>query len=116
VRRAAGQRFHGHAHARYDHVHDASRLTAWGLFAFFSADPCVAAIPLFIAASPLGWTAMWSVALVYEAATIGTMILLVLPARAGARVFRFSWLDRYGDATAGGLITTVGLLVMGLGW
>ena len=116
VRHAAGKRFHGHAHAHYDHVHDPSRLTAWGLFLFFSADPCVAVIPLFIAASPLGWSGMLAVALVYEAATIGTMVLLVLPARAGARVLRLSWLDRYGDAAAGGLIAAVGLLVMGLGW
>lgn len=116
ARRAAGKRFHGHTHDRYDHVHDPSRLTAWGLFLFFSADPCVAVIPLFIAAAPLGWAGMASVALVYEAATVGTMTLLVLPARAGARVLRLTWLDRYGDAAAGGLIAAVGVLVMGLGW
>jgi sulfite exporter TauE/SafE len=116
ARRAAAKRFHGHTHDRYDHVHDTSRLTAWGLFLFFSADPCVAVIPLFLAAAPLGWTGMASVALVYEAATIGTMTLLVLPARAGARVLRLSWLDRYGDAAAGGLIAAVGVLVIGFGW
>jgi len=116
LRRAAGRRFHGHAHTHYDHVHDPSRLTALGLFLFFSADPCVAVIPLFLAASALGWTGMLVVALVYEVATIGTMVLLVLPARAGARVLRLSWIDRFGDAAAGGLIAAVGLLVIGLGW
>ena len=43
LRRAAGRRVHGHAHAHYDHVHDTSRTTAWSLFLLFSADPCVAA-------------------------------------------------------------------------
>ena len=54
LRRAAGRRVHGHAHAHYDHVHDASKTTAWSLFLLFSADPCVAVIPLLFAAAPLG--------------------------------------------------------------
>jgi len=39
LRKAAGRKLHGHAHAHYDHVHDASRTTAWTLFLLFSADP-----------------------------------------------------------------------------
>ena len=54
MRRAAGRRVHGHAHAHYDHVHDASKTTAWSLFLLFSADPCVAVIPLLFAAAALG--------------------------------------------------------------
>lgn len=116
LRRAAGQRFHGHTHARYDHVHDPSRATAWGLFLFFCADPCVAVIPILLAAAPLGWAGLAVVALVYEAATLAAMVLLVLPARAGANVLRVHWLDDYGDAAAGGVIAAVGLVVMGLGF
>ncbi len=116
LRRAAGRRLHGHAHARYDHVHDPSRKTAWTLFLLFSADPCVAVIPLLFAAAPLGAPATTAIVLLYELATIGTMVALVLPARAGARVLRAAWLDRYGDATAGGVIAAVGLVVAGLGW
>jgi hypothetical protein len=53
---------------------------------------------------------------VYELATLAAMVALVLPARAGVSVIRAGWLDRYGDAVAGGLIAAVGLLVTGLGW
>jgi hypothetical protein len=116
VHRTAARRIHGHTHASYDHAHDPSRVTAWALFAFFAADPCVAVIPLVVASSALGWTSMLVVAAVYEVATIGTMVLLVLPARAGAAVLRLRWLDRYGDAAAGGLIAAVGLVAIGLGW
>jgi hypothetical protein len=52
----------------------------------------------------------------YELGTILTMLALVLSARAGAAVLRAPWLDRYGDAVAGGLIVTVGLVVSALGW
>jgi len=115
LRRAAGRRLHGHAHARYDHVHDASKTTAWSLFLLFSADPCVAVIPLLFAAAPLGTAPAAGIVVLYEAATIGTMIALVLPARAGVSRLRFPWLDAWGDAVAGGLIAATGVVVMALG-
>jgi len=115
LRRAAGRRVHGHAHAHYDHVHDTSRTTAWSLFLLFSADPCVAVIPLLLAAAPLGAARTTGIVLLYEGATIGTMIALVLPARAGLRMLRFPWLDHWGDAVAGGLVVATGFAVMALG-
>jgi nickel/cobalt transporter (NicO) family protein len=116
LRRAAGRKLHGHTHSHYDHVHEDSGTSAWTLFLLFSADPCVAVIPLLFAAAPLGAARTSGIVLLYEMATIGTMVALVLPARAGARVLRAAWLDRYGDATAGGVIAAVGLVVTGLGW
>jgi hypothetical protein len=116
LRRAAGRRFHGHAHTRYDHVHEGSGATAWSLFLLFSADPCVAVIPILFAAAPLGGFSTAAIVLLYEAATIGTMVALVLPARAGANVFRAAWIERYGDAAAGAVIASVGIAVAGLGW
>jgi hypothetical protein len=116
LRRAAGKKLHGHAHTHYDHVHDGSGATAWGLFLLFSADPCVAVIPILFAAAPLGAASTSAIVLLYELATIGTMVALVLPARAGVRVLRAAWLDRYGDVAAGGVIAAVGVAVAGLGW
>ena len=89
--------------------------TAWSLFLLFSADPCVAVIPLIFAAAPLGWMTLLAVIAAYEAATIGTMVLLALPARAAAGAVRGTFVDRYGDALAGGVVATVGLAVLVLG-
>jgi nickel/cobalt exporter len=116
LRRAAAPRLHGHAHSHYDHVHDPSRASAWTLFLLFSADPCVAVVPLMFASAPLGAARTLAIVVLYEAATLATMLVFVLPARAGARLLRAPWLDRYGDAAAGGLIAIVGLVVAGLGW
>ena len=91
-------------------------MTPWTLFLLFSADPCVAVIPLMFATAPLGWTSTLCVAAAYEIATIGTMVMLVLPARAAATAVRGAWADRYGDALAGGAIAVVGVVVVGLGW
>jgi hypothetical protein len=110
------ERTHGHAHAHHHahHAHDRS-LTPLTLFLLFSADPCVAVIPLVFASAPLGWLGTFGVVLAYEIATIGTMVLLVLPARAATHAMRGVWIDRYGDAFAGGVVAAVGLAVVGLG-
>ncbi len=116
LRRAVPPRLHGHSHRHYDHVHDPSRASAWTLFLLFSADPCVAVVPLVFAAAPLGVARTIAIVLLYESATLATMLAFVLPARAGTRVFRAPWLDRYADAAAGGVIAAVGLMAAGLGW
>jgi putative Mn2+ efflux pump MntP len=136
-RNALADRLHQHVHVhRRPHVHvhvlrgathapdtrlagaeDAARgrVTPWTLFLLFSADPCVAVIPLMFAAAPLGWTSTLAVIVAYEAATIATMVLLVLPARAAAATIHGAWADRYGDALAGGVVALVGLAVLSLG-
>jgi nickel/cobalt transporter (NicO) family protein len=106
---------HHHHHARGHNDHDHG-LTEWSLFTLFSLDPCVAVIPMIVAATAGGWAAVGGVVLVYEAATIAAMMLLVGVAVAGVRTMRFAFLDRFGDALAGGLILTTGgvLAVLGL--
>ncbi len=116
LRHAIPPKLHGHAHSHYDHVHDPSRTSAWTLFLIFSADPCIAVAPLIFAAAPLGWPRTLAIVALYEAATLATMVALVLPARAGAARFRAPWLNHYGDAAAGGVIAAVGIAVLALGW
>jgi nickel/cobalt transporter (NicO) family protein len=105
---------HDHGHGHQHHQHGRS-LTEWSLFLLFCADPCIALIPMIIAASAKGWSAVGSVIVVYEIATIVAIVVLVRLAHAGARRLRFGWVDRYGDAVAGGLILIVGTLVTLLG-
>ena len=128
VHRTIASRAHRHAHAHgHAHVHliahqppatspQAHRpLTAWSLFLLFSADPCVAVIPLLFAAAPLGWPSTLAIVVAYEIATIGTMVALVIPTREAAGRIAGAWADRWGDALAGGVVATVGLAVMVLG-
>jgi hypothetical protein len=105
---------HGHSH-HHGLGHSPSSLSPWALFLVFSADPCVAVIPLIFAAMPLGWPTTLSVIGAYEVATIGTMVALVLPTRAAATVAGGAWMDRHGDALAGAVVALVGMAVLGLG-
>jgi len=115
LRGAAGSHCHGHHHAHYDHVHEPARMTPWALFLVFSADPCVAVIPILFAAAPLGVLRATLVVCAYEVATIATMVVLVLPARAAVNHVRAPWVARYGAAAAGAVIAAVGVLVAALG-
>jgi hypothetical protein len=110
---------HPRQHAHHHHHHrvpdHGPRRTAWTLFLLFSADPCVAVIPLMFAAAPLGWGATLLVVLTYEGATILTMVSLVLPMKAAVSAIHGQWADRYGDALAGAVIAVVGVVVAVLG-
>ena len=86
------------------------------VFLLFAADPCLAIFPLMFAALPLGWGAVGAVILLYELATIATIVLLVLPARAAATVVKGRFVHRWGDALAGAFIVFVGVAVALLGW
>jgi hypothetical protein len=117
LRRALAGTLHGHSHAHFDHVHDPSRATVWGLVLLFSVDPCVRLIPIILAAAPLGAARLLGLILIYEVATIGTMVAIVLVAHSGAvGALQAPWLDRYGDALAGGLIVVTGVVVAAFGW
>lgn len=105
-------RDHHHTHGHHDHDHG---LTEWSLFVLFSADPCVAVIPMIIAAATRGWGAVGAVVVTYEIATISTMVVLVSAAHAGTRTFRAGWIDRYGDVAAGALIVSVGAAMAAMG-
>ncbi len=110
LRKATHERLHHHSHDV-----DASRTTAWTLFLLFSADPCVAVMPILFAAAPLGAGHAAGVVVIYELATLGAMVPLVLISRAGVAKLRWHWLDHYADGAAGGIIAVVGLAVTLLG-
>ena len=103
---------HHHAHGHHDHDHG---LTEGALFLLFSADPCVAVMPMILASASAGWFTVAAVVLAYELGTIGTMVVLVTAAHAGARALHAPWIDRYGDALAGGVIVSVGAAMAMLG-
>ena len=106
---------HHHHHHAHDHDHDYTRMTTWTLFLLFCADPCVAVVPILFAAAPLGALPATAVVITYEAATMATMIVLVLLAHKGVAGLKAKWIDRYGDGAAGGLIAATGLVLMALG-
>jgi hypothetical protein len=130
LRRAFGRRLadvhaHGGVAHHHPHVHavrhahqdaHAGAMTTWTLFLLFCADPCVAVVPILFAAAPLGVLRTAVVVGAYEAATVATMVALVVAAGVATFGVRGRWLDVYGDAAAGAVIAAVGVAVIMIGW
>jgi nickel/cobalt exporter len=100
----------------HHHDHDHDTRTTWALFLVYCADPCVAVIPIIFAAAPLSVPATLGIVVVYELATIATMVSLTVATRAGATVLHGRWIERYGDSAAGSLIVVTGIVVAVVGW
>lgn len=115
LRRVMLRRLHGGAMEPLAVARDPSRRSTWALFAIYCADPCIAVIPIIFAAAPLSIPATIGIVLVYQIATIATMVGLTALARAGSSVLGGRWVDRYGDSAAGGLIIATGIAVALIG-
>ena len=72
----------------------ASRMTAWSLFTLFSVDPCVAVIPLLLAAAPLGDARTILTVLTYEAAMLATTRSMEAPAETQSRAIPATTISR----------------------
>jgi ABC-type nickel/cobalt efflux system permease component RcnA len=112
---------HAHEHTHTDehvHVHDRKKanITPWILFTIFVFGPCEPLIPLLM--YPAAESSVWGVFLVagvFSAATIGTMLTIVLLAAWGVSFARLGRLERYTHAIAGATICLSGAAIVFLG-
>lgn len=109
---------HQHPHTHQDaHLHahgveKARRLTPWMMFSIFLLGPCEPMIPLLmLPAATAGWRQVTLVAAVFSAATLVTMVAMVLAAHAGMQRIRLPRFERYAHALAGGAILACGLAI-----
>ena len=109
---------HSHDHG-HSHVHDASgkkTITPWVLFAIFVFGPCEPLIPILMyPAAQSSTTGLILVTLTFGTATIGTMLVVVMLARAGINLLPLSKLNRYSHALSGAAILLCGLAIVFLG-
>ena len=96
---------------------DKKNITAWVLFIILALGPCEPLIPILLypAAASGGLLHMGLVALVFGAATIATMMFVVLNACYGLSFVNLKPLNRWGHALAGFTILACGLSVQFLG-
>lgn len=112
------EHLHDH-HSEHVHVHDGAdkaNITPWVLFVIFVFGPCEPLIPLLMyPAAKNSLFGLIMVTLVFSTATIGTMLGVVMLARAGVSFVKFSSLQRFTHAIAGATICLCGLAIQFLG-
>ena len=107
---------HKHSHDQeHAHVHNGRNkvsIAPWALFVVFVFGPCEVLIPtLMYPAATSGWTGVIIVTSVFGAATIATMVGVVLLVRAGVNFVRLSIMERFAHAIAGATICLCGLAI-----
>jgi sulfite exporter TauE/SafE len=111
---------HEHAHsAEHLHIHDQNgkkNITPWVLFTIFVFGPCEPLIPVLM--YPAAKDSMFGlivVTCVFGTVTVGTMLGIVLLARAGVNFMPLTKLQRYSHAIGGATICLCGLAIQFLG-
>lgn len=91
-------------------------ITPWALFIVFAFGPCESLIPLIMyPAAEANWLAVAAVCTAFGAATLGTMLAIVLGLRRGLDAFDWSGLERWTHAIAGGAIAICAAAILALG-
>jgi hypothetical protein len=113
---------HEHHHSdvrRHNHNHQVSNpanITPWALFTLFVLGPCEPLIPLLIyPAAKIHVGAIVSVALLFSAVTVITMMLSVLIALKGVEFLPVKTFEKYMHAIAGAAILLCGCSILFLG-
>ncbi len=105
--------FNGHSHV---HLADRKNLTPWILFLIFVLGPCEPLIPILMypaAQNNIGGVVI--VSLLFSAATITTMMAVVLAFRLGLSRINLRPLERWVNVIAGATIAVSGLAIQFLG-
>ena len=111
---------HGHNHSlEHAHIHEnnnGSNITPWVLFIIFVLGPCEALIPLLIyPAANIGISGIIIVITLFAAATIITMLGMVLISLYGIKFIPISKFEKYSHVMAGLIIVFSGLGIQLLG-
>ena len=105
----------GIAH-RGDHYHHKSGLsdkaTETSLFLMLTLSPCEAMIPVFFAASTLGWDSLLIMSLVATLGTISGMVILTYLGLEGYRRIHFPWLEKNERTAIGVILLALGVFTM----
>ena len=116
---AHGDHVHVHRHAIHRHVHapepgwKQQQTTFWSLFLVFVLGPCEPLIPLFMVPLGEGKPALaWTMAAVFTAVTIASMLLLVGIALAGLDRVPVRGLERWSHALAGAVVASCGVAML----
>ena len=118
---------HEHVHSHHDahmHVHEGKRnITPWVLFTIFIFGPCEPLIPILMYPAVrmpnamTGQNIVWLslIVFLFAAATIGTMLAMVMISLRGLSFLPLKRIERYTHAVAGATILLCGVSIIFLG-
>ena len=101
---------HGHHHGHPAELSDKGAILS--LIAILTFSPCEAMLPIYFAASPLGWYMIILLSVFVALGTVGGMMILTYLAYRGIESIRFANLEHYEKLILGLLMTLLGIIVI----
>ncbi|MDI6783628.1 MAG: hypothetical protein QME64_05970 [bacterium] len=101
---------HGHHHGHPSELSDTGAVLS--LIAILTFSPCEAMLPIYFAASPLGWYMIILLSLFIALGTVGGMMILTYLAYRGIERFKFSKLEHYEKLILGSMLAILGFIVI----
>ncbi len=96
---------HNHNHSKFS-----DKAIAISLFAMLSSSPCVAALPLFLAASTFNWSTIVLLSIILSVTTVSGMLALTTLAYTGVRKINLCSIEEYEKEIIGGVLTLIGII------
>jgi nickel/cobalt transporter (NicO) family protein len=87
-------------------------ITFWTLFAVFVLGPCEPLVPLMFAATRFGWSAIFSISLIFSIITIVMMVGLSYLGSLGINLFKDESVHKYSHTIAGSVIALTGVFLI----
>lgn len=84
----------------------------FSLVTFLTFSPCETLLPIFFAASPMGWQIVIPLCVLIGLTTVGTMLLMTFLLSKGLEAARFQILEDYESLISGVVIILLGLFVL----
>lgn len=98
----------------HDHNHTAfsDKGIIISLFLMLSCSPCVALLPLFLAASTFSWTMLLVLSMVLSVTTVSGMLGLTILTYKGVNKLHICSIERYEKEIIGGILILIGILFL----
>lgn len=98
---------HNHNHSKFS-----DKAIVISLFLMLSCSPCVAVLPIFLAASTFSWSTLLLLSVVLSATTISGMLGLTIIAYKGVTKINLCSIENYEKEILGGILTLVGTIFL----
>lgn len=98
---------HNHNHSKFS-----DKTLAISLFAMLSFSPCVAALPLFLAASTFSWSKLVLLSIILSVTTVSGMLVLTILAYTGVKKINLCSIEDYEKEIIGGILTLIGIITL----
>lgn len=98
---------HNHNHSKFS-----DKTIAFSLFTMLSLSPCVAALPLFLAASAFSWSKLALLSIILSVTTVSGMLVLTILAYTGVKKINLCGVENYEKEIIGCILTLIGIITL----